>query len=173
MSRLQLKTEETASPEFQEYFRTVRERGMTVLNLYKMMAHAPEIGLAFLRLGSAILFRGVIPPKLRELAIVRVGILNKANYEYTQHVRVALHVGVRQEQLDALPNWEDSDEFDEIERAVLRFTDEETLNVRVSDETFAAVRAFFDDEGIVELTTIISYYCMVCRNLEVLQVELE
>ncbi|MGI6548765.1 MAG: carboxymuconolactone decarboxylase family protein [Syntrophomonadales bacterium] len=173
MTRIAMKNEELASPEFQEYFRSVRERGLEVLNLYKMMAHSPEIGLQFLRLGSVILFKGIIPPKLRELAIVRVGILNKANYEYTQHVRIALMVGVRQEQIEALANWEDSDEFDDIERAVLRFTDEETLNVRVSDETFAAVRAFFDDQGIVELTTIISYYCMVCRNLEVLQVELE
>jgi alkylhydroperoxidase family enzyme len=173
MSRLELQKEESASPEFQEYFRSVRERGLTVLNLYKMMAHSPEIGLPFLRLGSAILFQGVIPPTLRELAILRVGILNKANYEYTQHVKVALMVGVPQEKIDALTNWEKSDQFSDIERAVLRFTDEETVNVRVSDETFAAVRAFFDDQGIVELTSAISYYCMVCRNLEVLQIELE
>lgn len=173
MTRIALMNEESASPEFQEYFRSVRERGLEVLNLYKMMAHSPEIGLQFLRLGSAILFKGVIPAKLRELAIVRVGILNKAIYEYTQHVRIALRVGVRQEQIDALDNWEDSDEFDEIERAVLRFTDEETLNVRVSDETFTQVKTYFDDQEIVELTTIIGYYCMVCRILEVLQVELE
>lgn len=108
MSRIELKKEELASPEFQEYFRSVRARGLTVLNLYKMMAHTPVIGLEFLRLGSAILFNGVIPPTLRELAILRVGILNKANYEYTQHVKVALMVGVRQEQIDALANWEHS-----------------------------------------------------------------
>ena len=92
MTRIAMKNEELASPEFQEYFRSVRERGLEVLNLYKMMAHSPEIGLQFLRLGSVILFKGIIPPKLRELAIVRVGILNKANYEYTQHVRIALMV---------------------------------------------------------------------------------
>jgi alkylhydroperoxidase family enzyme len=84
-----------------------------------------------------------------------------------------LRVGVRQAQIDALPDWENSLEFNGEERAILRYTDEETLRIRVSEEAFAAGRGFLSDEGIVELTTAIGYYGMVCRILETLQVELE
>ena len=64
-------------------------------------------------------------------------------------------------------------ELSETEKAILRYTDEETMNIRVKDETFTAVREILSEEGVVELTTAIGYYGMVCRILETLQVELE
>ena len=173
MARVSLLDKEQASPEFRERFQKMEEGGHRVLNLFKVMAHSPQVGRRFLGLGNAILFKGVVPPTLRELAILRVGHINQANYEWTQHVPIALRVGVRQAQIDALPEWETSGEFDETEQAILRYTDEETLNIRVRDETFAAVRAILTEEGVVELTTTIGYYGMVCRILEALQVELE
>jgi alkylhydroperoxidase family enzyme len=173
MARVSLLKEESAAPELRETFRQMTEKGRPVLNLFKIMAHSPQVGYQFLRLGNAILFRGVVPPNLRELAILRVGHINKAVYEWTQHVPIALRVGVRQAQIDALPQWENSTEFSDAEKAILRYTDEETINIRVKDKTFAAVRAILSEEGIVELTTAIGYYGMVCRILETLHVELE
>jgi 4-carboxymuconolactone decarboxylase len=173
MARVSLLNEESAAPELQERFRLMKEKGGRVLNLFKIMAHSTQVGYQFLRLGNAILFKGIIPPNLRELAILRVGLINKAIYEWTQHVPIALRAGVRQAQIDALSQWEHSTEFNDIEKAILRYTDEETKNVRVKDKTFAAVRAILSEEGIVELTTAIGYYGMVCRILETLQVELE
>jgi len=173
MARISLLSQESASPEFQETFRQITDRGGRVLNLFKTMGHSPQVGFHFLRLGNAILFKGVVPPNLRELAILRVGHLNRAIYEWTQHVPIALRVGVRQAQIDALQDWEYSIEFNDIEKSILRYTDEETLNIRVKEETFAAVRAILSEEGVVELTTAIGYYGMVCRILETLQVELE
>ena len=173
MARVSLLNKEQASPEFRERFQKIEDSGRPVPNLFKIMAHCPLVGYRFLGLGNAILLKGVLPPNLRELAILRVGHINQANYEWTQHVPIALRVGVRQAQIDALPEWEKSGEFDEIEQAILRYTDEETLNIRVRDETFAAVREILTEEGVVELTTTIGYYGMVCRILEALQVELE
>ena len=173
MARISLLSQESASPEFQETFKQITDRGGRVLNLFKTMAHSPQVGFHFLGLGNAILFKGVVPSNLLELAILRVGHLNRAIYEWTQHVLIALTVGVRQAQIDALPNWEYSSEFNDIEKYILRYTDEETLNIRVIEETFAAVRAILSEEGVVELTTTIGYYGMVCRILETLQVELE
>jgi alkylhydroperoxidase family enzyme len=173
MARVSLLKEESAAPELRETFRQMTEKGRPVLNLFKTMAHSPQVGYQFLRLGNAILFRGVVPPHLRELAILLVGHINKAVYEWTQHVPIALRAGVRQAQIDALSQWEYSTEFNDIEKAILRYTDEETKNVRVKDKTFAAVRAILSEEGVVELTTAIGFYGMVCRILETLQVELE
>jgi len=173
MARVGLLDEGQASESFQETYRSIRDRGGKILNLFKVMSNSPQVGFHFLRLGNAILFKGIVPPVLRELAILRVGHLNGALYEWTQHVPIALRVGVRQAQIDALPHWENSSEFDREQRAVLQYTDEETLRIRVSEETFAAVRGLLSEEAIVELTTVIGYYGMVCRILETLQVELE
>jgi alkylhydroperoxidase family enzyme len=173
MARVSLLDEEAVSAELKERFRRIRENGGRVLNLFKVMAHCSEIGNRFLKLGNSILLKGVVPPNLRELAILRVGLINKANYEWTQHVPIALRAGVKQEQIDDLANWENSSRFSETEKTILRYTDEETINIRVKDETFSAVRTILSEEGVVELTTAVGYYGMVCRILETLQVELE
>jgi alkylhydroperoxidase family enzyme len=173
MARVSLLKEGEASAEMQERFQRIRENGGRVLNLFRVMSHCPRVGNRFLQLGNAILMKGVVPPNLRELAILRVGLINKANYEWTQHVPIALRAGVRQEQIDDLADWENSSQFNSTEKAILRYTDEETIDIRVKDETFSAVRTILSEEGVVELTTAIGYYGMVCRILETMQVELE
>lgn len=173
MARVGLLNKEQVTPEGREMFQKMENKGFPILNLYKVMAHCPQLGRYFLRLGNIILFKGTLPPNLRELAILRVGHINQAQYEWTQHVPIALGAGVRQEQIDTLPDWENSGKFNAQERAVLRYTDEVTKDVRVKDDTFAAVRSFLNEEGVVELTATIGYYGMVCRILEALQVDLE
>ena len=173
MARVGLVSKEQAAPEIREMFQKMEENGLRVLNIFKVMAHCPQVGYYFLRLGNSILLKGTVPPTLRELAILRVGHINQAKYEWTHHVSIALRVGVREEQIDALPAWKNSNQFNELERAVLQYTDEVTQNIRVKDGTFAAVRSFLNEEGVVELTTTIGYYGMVYRILEALQVELE
>jgi alkylhydroperoxidase family enzyme len=166
-------TNEQAPPEIQEMFQKIEARGFRVINLFRVMAHSPKVGIYFLRLGNAILFKGAVPTNLRELAILRVGQINGAHYEYSQHVPIALREGVRQDQIDSMAKWENSAHFNEQEKAILRYTDEVTKNVRVKDETFAAVRRFLNEEGMVELTTTIGFYGMACRILEVFQIELD
>ncbi len=173
MTRVGLLNEEQAAPELREMFQKMEEKGLRVLNIFRVMAHCPQVGYYFLRLGNSILLQGTVPPNLRELAILRVGHIHRAKYEWTHHVPIALRVGVREEQIDALPDWKNSGTFNDRERAVLQYTDEVTQNIRVQGDTFAALRHFLDEEGVVELTTTIGYYGMVCRVLEALQVELE
>jgi len=173
MARISFLGKEQAAPQMRERFQKMEDNGFRILNVYKVMAHCPDVGLNFLRLGNAILFKGTVPPNLRELAILRVGNIYQAKYEFTQHTPIALRTGLKQEQIDDLPNWESSGKFNQQERSVLQYTDEVTKNIRVKDDTFAAVRSFLSEEGIVELTTAIGYYGMVCRILEALQIELE
>jgi alkylhydroperoxidase family enzyme len=173
MARVAILEKEAVSDELRELFQNMESKGQTVLNLFKVMANSPEVGRAFLRLGNRILFKSRLNPRLRELAILRVGDLAKANYEFTQHVPIARRTGVTAAQIEALPGWKGASLFNDQERAVLQYTDEMAEKIRVNDDTFAKVKAFLSDQEIVELTTTIGYYGMVSRILETLQVELE
>ncbi len=173
MARVAILEKENVGDELRDLFQKMEDKGQTVLNLFKVMANSPEVGRAFLRLGNRILRKGRLDPKLRELAILRVGDLAKANYEFTQHVPIARRVGVTADKIAALPAWQASDLFNDRERAVLQYTDEVAEQIRVSDETFGEIKAFLSDQEIVELTTTIGYYGMVSRILEALQIELE
>lgn len=173
MARVSIPSKDQVSDKLKDVFQSMEQRGVQVLNIFKVMAHCPRVGREFLRLGNAILFKGSLPPKLRELAILRVGDLAEAIYEWTQHVPIGLMAGLTEEQIKTMHQWKESPLFSDQERAVLKYTDEVAQNIRASEETFKAVRDFLTEEQVVELTTTIGYYGMVSRILEALEIELE
>lgn len=173
MARVPLIEKAQADPRVAEFFEKLEAKGHQVLNLYKAVAHAPALFTDFFRLGNRILFQGVLPPKLRELAILRVGDIAQAPYEFTKHVEIGLKTGMTQAQIEALPNWPGASVFDAAERAVLRYTDEVTRGYRAGDDTFTALKAFLNDAQIVELTVTVGFYGMICRVLEALQIDIE
>ena len=173
MARVPFVEKETADPRVREFYEKLESGGQQILNIYKVLGHCPGMAPEFFRLANRILFKGRLPPPMRELAILRVGHLANAPYEYTKHVEIGKKAGLSEEKIAAVPDWENAALFDEAERALLRFTDEVSQSVRATDEAFAALRQHFDDGQTVELTLVIGFYEMICRILEAMEVELE
>ena len=149
------------------------QRGTPVGNIFRTLAHTPLLMRRFIAYGGDLRGKTRIDKQLRELAILTVGRLAEASYEFTHHWNIALRVGVSREKLQALADFEKSAAFSEDERAVMRYAVEATRDVRVSDKTFVALRKFLDNERIVELVQEVAFYNMVVRILEPLEVELE
>jgi len=173
MARVKLLEKEEVDPMVAQIFQKTEDSGGEVINLMKALAHSPKICRDFNRMGITLLLKGDLSPRLRELAILRVGDLAQANYEWTKHVPIALQAGANRGQIDDLPDWQDSARFDAQEQAVLQYTDEVVRNIKASDKTFKKIAEFLSEKEIVELTVTIGYYGMVCRVLETLQIELE
>jgi alkylhydroperoxidase family enzyme len=173
MARVKLLAKEEVDPMVKQIYQKIEDSGSEVINLMKSLAHSPKIFRDWNRLGITLLLKGDLSPRLRELAILRVGDLAQANYEWTKHVPIALQAGAKQEQIDDLNNWADSTQFDDQERAVLQYTDEVARNIKASDETFNKIAEFLSEKEIVELTVTIGYYGMVCRVLETFEIQLE
>src|SRR3954468_18498051 len=110
-------------------------------NIFRMMAHSPSYLSQYCRLGGAIRNRGELDPIVRELAITRTGILCEAPYEVVAHKRIGKSVGVTDEQNAALENWNSATCFDDVQCAVLAFTDEVVTLRKPVDATFSAVAA--------------------------------
>src|ERR1700689_2419207 len=101
------------------------------LNVARMMANASEpVFQNFSRLGNALLTKGKLDPKLRELAILRTAKVSKSIYEWTQHVPIAKAVGVSDAQMAAVENWEAATCFSDLERLALLLTDEVARGVK-------------------------------------------
>jgi len=173
MARVRLIEKEQAPPEVKEIFQKIEDNGARILNLYKVAAHSPKVFLNLIRLGNSVIGRTELPPKLREIAILRVATLTGSEYEWAQHTPVALQVGVTQKQLDAISDWKNSSEFNNEERAALQYTDEVAQKVKVTNQTFNGLKNFFNEQAIVELTITIGYYGMLARLLVPLQVEVD
>jgi alkylhydroperoxidase family enzyme len=144
------------------------------LNVFRMMAHSEHGFRPLVGLGSAILGRQKLDPRLRELIILRVAKLSPARYEWVQHVPIAEAVGVAAAQIAALERGDvEAECFDPRERVVLRFATEVLRDVRASDATFAALAARLSPEEIVDVILTVGYYMMIARLLETTDVDVD
>ena len=107
--------------------------------------------------------------KLRELGQTRAGYARGSQFVFSQHCKSMRAVGFSEEQIAAIPHWQSTNLFSEIERAVLAYTDDLVLSGgRVADGTFDVLKAHMSDEEILELTYITCTYDMhatMCRAL--------
>ena len=154
-----------------------RRAGGKLLNLDRMLLHSPAFAQGWNAMFGAIRGKLALPPRLRELAIMSIGVVNRAEYEWRQHEPEFLAAGGTKAQLDALRNpvtaLADSAHFDEAERAALALTHEMTTQVAVSDATMRRVRAALADAQVVELVGTIAGYNMVSRFVVATGVEME
>ena len=149
--------------------RIVGQRGK-LLNLYGMLIHSPPVAEGWLAFLTAIRQNCSLSARIRELAIMRIAVINGADYEFHAHTPFALAEGITEHQIDSLREGRD-DLFNEVERAVLTYTDSMTREIHVPQATFDAVKTHFNDRELVELTATIGAYNLVSRFLEAMQID--
>lgn len=154
-----------------------RRPGGKLLNLDRILLHSAAYAKGWNGLFAAIRGQLALPPKLRETAIMAVGALNQADYEWVQHESEYLKAGGTQPQLAALKNVaaaaKNDKLFDEAERATLALTEEMTRSIKVSDATMKRIRKQLPLDQVIELIGTIAGYNMASRFLVATGVELE
>jgi alkylhydroperoxidase family enzyme len=149
-----------------------KERGK-MHNLYRMLLNSPPVARGWLNLLTAVRQQCKLPGRYREIAILRIAIINGADYEYESHIPFARKEGVSAGKIEALRDWQSSNAFDAAERAVLAYTDSMTKVVHVPEPVFDALRPHFDARELVELTATVGAYNLVSRFLEAVQIDHE
>jgi AhpD family alkylhydroperoxidase len=143
------------------------------MNAFLMLAHLGEMMGGVTKLGIQILSFGSLDPVLREIAIVRVGVLSKCKYELQQHETICRRLGMSPEMIAGIYDGPSASVFNETQRLVMMFTDDVVLNVRAGDEIFGPLCARLGYQKLEELTVAIGFYMMFCRFLETFDVDLE
>ncbi|KQC06081.1 MAG: hypothetical protein APR62_08510 [Smithella sp. SDB] len=144
------------------------------MNIFKIVTHATyPIARKFITLPASVLINGKVDPILREMAIVRVGILCHSEYEVHQHLKVSRWVGMPEEKIAALTVGSTATVFSEVECLVLRFTEEMVQYYKVSDKTFNALSKHFSHEELVELSIAVGCYMMISIFLNTFEVDIE
>jgi len=174
MARVPLLAEKD-HPELAESIARIKgARGGRLINIYRLMLHSPALANAWFDLNQAVRYGTEIDGQSRELAVIRVAILNGVEYVQRAHgPAYALKEGLTPEQVDALANWQPSKLFTEQQRTLLAYTDAMTRDIDVSDAVFAEVRKHFSERQTVELTLLIGAYNMLTRFLKALKVDPE
>ena len=174
MARISFIEQEQLPEDMRWLFDRLKGEGGSVGDIWKVHAHNANILRGSMILGTAILQRSKLDPKLRELAIVRTGFLTGADYEYYAHIRAARRVGVSDAELEAVPQGASAPVFSETQKAVLAYTDALTASPpKIDDALFQRVRSHLSEAETVELSFTVEYYNMLGRVMVALNVEPE
>jgi uncharacterized peroxidase-related enzyme len=172
MSRISRLDRNQVTPEIAPlYDKAFSQRG-NVPNMFRVMAHRPEIFATMMAHFSAVLNTGSVSTKLKELIIVRTSQVNDTPYCLASHTILARGLGWSDDQLAHLADWPLRDDFSAAEKAALRLAETVTLDARaVTDEQFAELRSFYSEGEIVELLCAIGLFNYFNRFNNALQMQ--
>ena len=141
-------------------------------NIFNMMAHAETCLKPVMKLGGTLLGKLRLDPMLRELCLLHAVKLEGGDYEWVQHVPIALDLGATQRQVDALAKGDDKAPcFSALELAALAFTREVVVDAKASQAALAEVRRHLSEREVVELILMAGFYITLARLTETLGVE--
>jgi 4-carboxymuconolactone decarboxylase len=142
------------------------------LNIFSTLARHPDLFTSFSKLGTLLLFKGVLPARERELVILRVGWRSGSEYEFGQHTVIGRDAGLTDSEIDRLAIddvhcWSDDDQ------SLVRLADELCATNGVSDDVWQALESRWDERALLELLMLAGFYRMVSGVLNGARVALE
>lgn len=154
-----------------------KRRGGQFINLDRMLLHSVPIAEGWNHFIGEIRNNLSLNPKLRELAMCGVAILNGAEYEFFHHAPPFKKAGGTEEQVQAIRLIGQAQFpgqlFSQVENDVVDLTYQMTRNIQVDSELMKRVQSALGSRDTVELVTVIAAYNMVSRFLIALDVNPE
>jgi alkylhydroperoxidase family enzyme len=150
----------------------IHSLGGNSLHIYQILAHHPTLLAGWVEFAYCIRKDCQTSRSLREIMILRSAQLVHSDYEWQQHYKMAKDAGVTDEQINHLENWRSSSLFSPQEKLAIELM-ESILVGKVSDELAARILQVFTKKEYIELVLTGSFYTMVPRVLDCLQVPLE
>ena len=145
------------------------------INLTRLLVNSPGMAKAFHGIGGYIRNKSTLDPRLRELAILQVGWMEKSEYEFTHHVKIGREFGVTDDDIAGLMAETDGkpSKLEPLARAILKGAREMVSELAMSDATFAEIKKELSDELMVDLVLTIAFYCGVVRVLATMKIDNE
>ena len=172
MARISRLDRDEVSPDVGALFDKVYAQRGNVPNMFRTMAHRPEIFATMQAHFAAVLNTGTVPTKLKELIIVRTSQVNRTPYCLASHTLLARSLGWSEEQLAHLAEWPGREDFTPAEKAALRLAETVTRDAHsLSDEQFAELRTHYSEGEVVELLCAIGLFNYFNRFNDALQME--
>ena len=168
MARLPYLDRADLPPEFQDLL----ERN---INLHRLLVHSPIATRAWHIFARFIRHESRLDPRLRELAILQVGYLERSEYEYSHHIKIGREYGVSDDDIRAIREETAGrpSKLAPTAKAVLRAAREMTQGLAISERTFQELQQSLDNERLTDLVLTIAFYNAVVRILATLKIDVE
>ena len=164
---------EERDPATKEMLDALRRPDGTELNIFGTLARHPKIFKRWSAFGGTLLYGGALPPRERELMILRTGYLCRSRYEWGQHVEIGRAAGLSDEEIARVAEGPEAAGWSEVDALALRAADELHADSHISDTTWAALAEGWDDQQLIEACMVVGQYHLVAFTLNSLGVEPE
>ena len=144
-----------------------------LLNLYATMLNHPVLYTPRLKFGSYLQRDSLLPPKTRELLIMRTAVLTGAEYEWGHHAEPAQKAGLSDEEIRRIKSGPDAPGWSGEHAALLRAADELRREAFVSDRTWATLAKYYDTKRLIEIIYTSGGYTMTALAINSLGIQLE
>jgi 4-carboxymuconolactone decarboxylase len=175
MSRLAPLTESDLNDEQRAVLDAIQSgpRGrLGLVGPFGVFVRAPKIGMATQALGAAVRYETSLPERIKEIAICTVGAHFQAKFEFAAHGPMAIRAGVSETAVEAIRQGE-TPSFDEPADVVSYRVASQLLGKhRIDDATYAEATDAFGETGLIELVSVIGYYCQISLTLNAFEIPL-
>ena len=160
------------SDEIKKILQPNVEKG-TVFNIFKTLSHHPDLFRRWLVFGNHVLFKSTLPPRERELVILRIGWLCEAEYEWAQHVLIGKEAGLTAEEIERIKAGPNARGWSEADKLLLQATDELHKDAFITDATWNGLCQHFDTKQLMDVVFAVGQYNLVSMALNTLGVQLD
>ena len=143
------------------------------VNIFRTLVHHPKLMKRWLVFGNHILFKSTLPPRERELLILRIGWLCRAEYEWGQHVIIGKAAGLTDEEIARVADGPDAPGWDPLDATLLRAVDELHADAIVGDETWKLLGERYSTQQLMDAVFTVGQYQLVSMALNTFGVQLD
>jgi len=144
-----------------------------IFNIIKTLIGYPELFKAWLGFANHVMFNSSLPPRDREIVILRIGWLCQSGYEFGQHIVIGRDAGLNDGEIKAIAEGDSAQNWSEAEQSLIRATDELHADAFIGDATYAELQEHFDEKQILDLIFAVGQYNMVSMALNTIGVQLD
>jgi len=162
--RIEPLAEEDFTEEAQEIANNLRaffgSREKGVPKTFATMFKHPGLYKGQMQLGLELNQNGTLPPREREMVILRTAWLVRSPFEWGEHVTYGKRLGLTSEDIERITQGSSADGWNEHDRAVLRGVEELLGDYAVSDETWAILAKTWSEKQLMELPGLVGSYTL-------------
>lgn len=145
-----------------------------ILNVMSTLANHPDLFRRWVVFANHFLFKSTLPPRAREIVILRTAGLADCAYEWAQHRTIAkADAGFGEAELGALVEGAASKLWGPAEAALIRTADALYVDAFVDDATWETLVAHYDERQILDVIFMVSNYLMLAMGLNAFGVQLD
>jgi len=143
------------------------------LNVLGTLAQHPALMQAYHTFNGHILYTNTLDARQRELLVLRVAARRGAEYEWRQHVHIALDLGFTAADIERIAEGPHAAGWSPLDAAMLRAVDELVADAEISDGTWALLATELDRHQLMDLVFTVGAYDLLAMAFKSFGVELD